>query len=40
MDKGKSWSVDLQKHGTMTGAMRSVSADGGQVDDQTEKKLF
>lgn len=32
--------VDLQKHTTVAGAMRSVSADGGRVDDQTEKNCF
>lgn len=32
--------VDLQNRVTVTGAMRSVSADGGRVDDQTEKNCF
>lgn len=40
MDTGKLLLADIQQRATMTGAMRSVSADGGRVDDQTEKKLF
>lgn len=32
--------VELQRRATVTGAMRSVSADGGRVDDQTEKNCF